>query len=108
MTADERRGERRIPIEMWVEELLGEDRYFQRSANLSLGGIYLEGTIPHPRGTIVNLKFTLPGDTDAIKVRGEIVGEPDEDRLGMNVKFLSLDETPGLTDRLKSFLAKGS
>ncbi len=74
----ERRQEKRIPVEMWVEERLGSETYFQRSANLSLGGIYLDHTIPHPPGTVVQLKFTLPGDSEPISVMGEIVGKPDQ------------------------------
>jgi hypothetical protein len=103
----EKREEKRIPIEMWVEEQRGEDTYFQRSANLSTGGIYLDGTIPHPRGTLVQLKFTLPGEADAICVRGEIVGEPGAEHLGMHVKFLDLKKNEALLARVKAFVEKG-
>lgn len=102
-----RRAHRRLPVEMWVEEIRGADRYFQRSANLSLGGIYLDGTIPHPKGTVVQLKFTLPGDSEPIAVRGEIVGDPNEDRLGMNVKFVGIGDDPKLLARLRAFLDRG-
>ena len=64
-TTGERRGGPRIPIEMWVEETTGSERYFRRAGNLSRGGLRLEHTIPLPVGTMVNLTFTLPGDTDA-------------------------------------------
>jgi hypothetical protein len=101
---DERRSQKRIPIEMWVEEVRGTDRYFQRSANISIGGIYLDGTIPHPKGTIVQLKFTLPGEEDAVEVRGEIVGDPTEERLGMHVKFLDLENSESLRERIIRFV----
>ncbi len=106
--SDERRGERRLPVEMWVEEQRGQDRYFQRSANISAGGMFLEGTIPHPRGTVVQLKFTLPGDSVPVEIRGEIVGDPNEERLGMNVKFLGLDDdaNAALRERLRKFVDK--
>lgn len=100
----ERRVQKRIPVEMWVEEVRGADRYFQRSGNLSAGGMFLDSTIPHPKGTIVHLKFTLPGDTEPVNVRGEIVGDPDETRLGMHVKFLGLEDDPKLAERLKAFV----
>jgi uncharacterized protein (TIGR02266 family) len=77
---------------MWVEESRGHELYFQRSANLSTGGLFLENTIPHPVGTQVALKFSLPGDPEGIKVRGEIVGSPHGgEELGMSVKFIELD-----------------
>jgi uncharacterized protein (TIGR02266 family) len=87
----ERRESPRIPVEMWVEESTERELYFQRSANLSVGGIFLENTIPHPKGTVVNLQFTLPGDTTPIKVRGEIVNAAASDELGMGIKFLDVD-----------------
>jgi hypothetical protein len=101
---DERRNEKRIPVEMWVEEVRGTDRYFQRSANISIGGIYLDGTIPHPKGTVVQLKFTLPGEEEPVEVRGEIVGDPDEERLGMHVKFLELEQNASLVARIRRFV----
>ena len=35
--SEERRGGPRIPIEMWVEETTGSERYFRRAGNLSRG-----------------------------------------------------------------------
>jgi uncharacterized protein (TIGR02266 family) len=89
--AGERRETPRIPVEMWVEESTERELYFQRSANISVGGIFLENTIPHPKGTVVNLQFTLPGDTVPIKVRGEIVNAAASDELGMGIKFLEVE-----------------
>ena len=104
MDASDRRTEKRIPVEMWVEEQRGTDLYFQRSANISTGGIYLDGTIPHPKGTHVQLKFTLPGEAEAVEVRGEIVGDPQEERLGMHVKFLEMERNAGLRERIRRFV----
>jgi uncharacterized protein (TIGR02266 family) len=87
----EKRSHRRIPIMMWVEEVRDQALYFQRTGNLSLGGLYLDGTIPHPKGTLVKLTFTLPDEEQAMTVQGEIVGDPDEERLGMHVRFVDLD-----------------
>ncbi len=103
---EDRRAAKRIPVEMWVEEVRGGDRYFQRSGNVSLGGMYLDGTIPHPRGTVVVLRFTLPGDVEPVQIRGEIVGDPDERRLGMHVKFLTTDSNMSVIERLRAFLER--
>jgi len=90
----DRRESRRIPVEMWVEESTERELYFQRGANISLGGIFLQRTIPHTRGTVINLQFTLPGDAAPVKVRGEIVNVGDHaDDLGMGVKFVDLQES---------------
>jgi uncharacterized protein (TIGR02266 family) len=103
----ERRSSVRIPVEMWVEESTERELYFQRGANISEGGIFLERTIPHPRGTVVTLQFTLPNDTSPVKVRGEIVnvGEASNE-LGMGVKFLDLAE--GDRQRIQSFIERAA
>ncbi len=98
MAGDRRDGERRrsprVPIEMWVEESPRErETYFQRSANLSVGGIFLDHTVPHPLGTEVKLQFTLPGESEPVKVVGQIVGAtPDDAAAGMSVKFISMSD----------------
>jgi uncharacterized protein (TIGR02266 family) len=100
----ERRGEPRVPIEMWVEETTGSERYFRRAGNLSRGGLRLEHTIPLPVGTVVNLTFTLPGDKTPVAVSGEIVSAAAPEDLRMGVKFL--DPTPEARERIDAFLSK--
>ena len=100
-TAGERRKSDRVPVEMWVQESRGgRELYFQRAANLSRGGMYLENTIPHPFGTEVELEFTIPGQTRPVRLQGKIVnvasGTGD---LGMGVEFLAIDpETARVLD----------
>jgi hypothetical protein len=104
-TADsERRGGPRIPIEMWVEETTESERYFRRAGNLSRGGLRLDHTIPLPLGTVVNLTFTLPGDSSAVQVAGEIVSTAGPDELRMGVKFINL--TPEAQARIDGYLAR--
>jgi hypothetical protein len=87
ISAGERRGGPRIPIEMWVEETTDHERYFRRAGNLSRGGLGLDHTIPLPLGTQVNLTFTLPGDETPVTISGEIVSTAGPDELRMGVKF---------------------
>jgi hypothetical protein len=102
--AEERRGGPRIPIEMWVEETTGSERYFRRAGNLSKGGLRLEHTIPLPLGTIVNLTFTLPGDQTPVDVSGEIVSAAAPEDLRMGVKFVN--PTPDARAKIDAFLAR--
>ena len=101
---EERRQAARIPLEMWVEETTENERYFRRAGNLSRGGLRLDHTIPLPQGTIVNLTFTLPGDSTAICVSGEIVANSAPDDLRMGVKFLKLGE--GALDQIDAYLTR--
>jgi uncharacterized protein (TIGR02266 family) len=105
MADNERRRALRVPVEMWVEESNDRELYFQRSANLSIGGMFLENTVPHPVGTVITIRFTLPGDSVRIEVRAEIVNAADssEQGLGMGLKFIDLK--PEIEERLRTFIA---
>jgi uncharacterized protein (TIGR02266 family) len=98
----ERRASARMPIEMWVEELLEGGQVFRRAGNLSRGGMYLDHTIPIPLGTLVRLRFTLPGDNVPIVVNGEIVSISSSAALGMGVKFVNVD--PDAQSRIDAYV----
>ena len=100
----ERRKTERIPLEMWVEETTDNERYFRRAGTLSRGGLRLDHTIPLPMGTHVNLTFTLPGDSAAIVVSGEIVSNAGPEDLRMGVKFLNLSDEAA--KRIDDYLAR--
>ena len=104
MTTERRHGAR-VPVQIWVEEKTDRELYFQRSANLSAGGIYLENTIPHPVGTRVNLRFSLPGDADKIEVRAEVAAAiAGEEEFGMGLKFVDLDGA--VLERIQKYIAR--
>jgi uncharacterized protein (TIGR02266 family) len=104
MSDNERRNAVRVPVEMWVEESNDRELYFQRSANLSIGGMFLENTVPHPVGTVINIKFTLPGDTVKVMAKAQIVNASDSDSaLGMGLKFIDLETS--VEERIRSFIA---
>ena len=95
-----------MPVQIWVEEKTDRELYFQRSANLSAGGIYLENTIPHPVGTRVTLRFSLPGDAEKFEVRAEVTAaNTGEEEFGMGLKFVEL--APGVAERIQKYVASG-
>lgn len=103
----ERRQANRVPVQIWVEEKTDRELYFQRSANLSTGGIYLENTIPHPVGTRVNLRFQLPGDAEKIELKAEVAAAiAGEEEFGMGLKFVDLDG--GIAEKIKQYIARTS
>ncbi|GEM_PF-306932 len=88
----DRRQAVRAPIDLWMEEAHGEDLYFRRVGNLSLGGVFFENTIPHKPGTNVTLKFSVPGHERIIEAQGLVVSATNADKsFGMGVRFTSLD-----------------
>jgi uncharacterized protein (TIGR02266 family) len=103
----ERRRDRRIPVQIWVEEATDRELYFQRSANLSTGGIYLENTIPHPVGTRVTLRFALPGEGERLEVSAEVVGAiTGDEELGMGLKFIDLGAEHA--ERIRRYIERAS
>ena len=85
---------------MWVEEQHDRTTYYQRTANVSLGGVYLDGTLPHPRGTEVTLRLELPGAGAPVTQRARVVSDRVGEAPGMHLQFV--DE---VDDRLAAFLA---
>lgn len=99
----DRRADQRFPLELWMEELSGDDIYFRRSGNIAAGGVYFDRAIPHPLGTVVTLKFALPGDREMVVARGEVVSSaPNADGLGMGVKFVHIEGDGA--QRIRAFL----
>jgi PilZ domain len=86
----ERRRLPRTDVAIWVEERTNDALYYQRATNLSLGGIWLDGTLPHPPGTRVALDIELPGE-GPLRVNGEVVPRQ-AGASGMAVRFVGLSE----------------
>jgi type IV pilus assembly protein PilZ len=99
--SNEKRREQRVSIELWIEAARGDEVYYQRASNLSVGGAYFTRTVPLPLGTRVSLKFSLPGEAQEITCAGEIVAAQD---LGMGVHFLDL--APQDRDRLAQLVER--
>ena len=90
--ADRRHGERRlaprVKIEVWVEERREREVYWLRTADISEGGAFLEGSIPYVPGTRMELHIPLPGYGPFV-VQAEVVAAGDDrGELGMGVKFI--------------------
>ena len=102
----DRREDIRVPLELWMEEIVGKDVYFRRTGNVSPGGVYFDNAIPHIPGTEITLKFTLPGDRELVVARGKVVNPSRKKNadLGMSIKFISI-EGDGKA-RIKSFIQK--
>jgi uncharacterized protein (TIGR02266 family) len=86
---NDRRKATRVPVEFFLEERTGDALYYQRATNLSISGVYLEQTLPHPPGTRVDLQLRLPGDPAPIRLKGEVVNRASRD-VGMGVRFVEL------------------
>lgn len=91
--SNQRRHSVRAPMDLWVEEEHGEDLYFRRVGNLSVGGVFFENAIPHKTGTRVTVKFSVPGHERIIETQAEVVNTtPGKAGVGMGVRFVGLHE----------------
>ncbi|MBX5481682.1 MAG: PilZ domain-containing protein [Myxococcaceae bacterium] len=84
---EDKRLQRRIPVDIWMEVEGEGGLYYQRASNLSVGGAYFTQTFPLPFGSRAHLRFTLPGASEPIECQAEIVNTKE---LGMGVRFLDL------------------
>ena len=88
----QRRQDGRVPLELWMEEVVGEEVYFRRTGNVGIGGVYFDNAIPHKTGTEVTLKFTLPGDREMVVARGTVINKATKQNpLGMRVRFIKIE-----------------
>lgn len=86
----ERRGAKRVAVSIAVELRDGRGFSLHSTRDISSGGVFFDRAIPHAVGARVELSFTLPGDTRAIRCEGEVVNVPDAKDYGMGVRFLNL------------------
>ncbi len=88
-----------IPVLISTE---GTDNFkIDYTSDVSVGGFLIQTGTPLKKGTILDIRFRLPGAIKLIEAKGEVVWsheykpgtEPKQDALpGMGVKFLELDE----------------
>ena len=94
--SDNRRGERgRVPIRVLVEYESVEDFLIDYTANMSIGGMFIQTRNPLPIGTRFRLRFRIPGRAKAVETLAEVrwVLKPEEAgpmKPGMGVQFEEL------------------
>lgn len=86
----DRRAAKRIPLEMWMEEVEKGHVALRRTGDVSAGGAYFDRIVPHPLGTRIALRIPIPGDDEEVRVYGEVVNL-EKDGTGMGVKFTEFD-----------------
>lgn len=107
---DNRRRQRRIPVDCEVTFTSESNFYVGFTENVSEGGLFVASTDLLPPGTEVNLRFTLPGDDAPTYVDGvvrwqrwaEDVG--DQIAPGLGIEFVGLD--PVMRARIEEFVQR--
>ena len=97
-TGRERRKAQRILINLEVDYTCEDTFLFAYITDLSALGIFIRTTSPEPAGTHLNMRFTLPGEEDALEAEGEVIwinsfrpGDLSNLNPGMGVRFIDLE-----------------
>lgn len=97
----ERRKQLRVTVSLPVEVRDGRGFSLHSTRDISSGGVYFDRAIPHRVGSRVELSFTLPGDSRALRCTGEVVNVPDAHDYGMGIRFIDL--SPQDCQRIEDF-----
>jgi len=105
----DRRYQRRLPIRITVEYEDMEDFLTDYTANLSIGGMFIETEEPLAVGTHFRLRFTVPTRTSPIDTIAEVRWSQDRTAgspmaPGMGVRFQELSPTD--LDAVQEMLAR--
>jgi type IV pilus assembly protein PilZ len=102
----ERRGHQRVLVSMEVDYRCDDTFLFAYITDLSVMGIFIQTTNPHPPGTMLNLRFKPPGHPQ-LDVEGRVIWinpprKHDSINPGMGVQFVDL--TPAQRDQIKELV----
>jgi uncharacterized protein (TIGR02266 family) len=91
----DRRIASRLPARFLVEYEHLEDFLIDYSANLSIGGMFIQTTRPLPVGTRFRLRFKIPGRARPVETEGVVCwvippDHPGPEKVGMGIKFFEL------------------
>jgi type IV pilus assembly protein PilZ len=91
----DKRAAERLPIRMLVEYESSEDFLIDYTANMSIGGMFIQTSNPLEVGTRFRLRFRIPGRDEPVDTIGEVcwVLTPEEAgcmQPGMGVRFEEL------------------
>jgi PilZ domain len=89
LSTPERRAHTRTPVDLWVEECHSDAIYYQRATDISLDGLFLTRTLPHPPGTRVHLKVHFDDGGSNVELDAEVVS--DRRGLGMGMRFVDIN-----------------
>jgi type IV pilus assembly protein PilZ len=90
---DERRRERRAPIELKVEYKRLNTFFYDYTKNISKGGTFIKTKKPLPIGTRFLFKLTVPQREEPFELLGEVVwSQGDAEEPGMGIRFIYNDE----------------
>ena len=108
MSHERREGGARVTVEIDVDLGTYGPYALSRLENVSIGGAFLTSEKLRPVGTVLKLRFKLPGDDEPIEAEGEVMwtyaqrGNSLVNNSGIGVKFTQILQSD--RDRIKTFI----
>jgi len=102
------RKDLRVLVQMEVEGVLGENAFYGESENISRGGLLIKSETLLKKGSVINIKFHLPGKQYHIEAEGEVVRideESFEPKYGLGIAFQDLNSIA--KEMIRDFIKKG-
>ncbi len=88
--ASDRRSSQRAQLIVRVEYSTVDELFSEFTSDINDGGLFIETDSPQPLGTEVSMRFSLPGQPEAVITTGRVVRVSqvgDEGPAGMGVEF---------------------
>lgn len=84
------------------EDEFGEGLFFVKSRDISMGGLFLDSSIPVRLGTLLFLSLALPPHKRPLKMTGQVVRLTQPE--GIGIRFVGLSDVA--RKRLEEFLSE--
>jgi uncharacterized protein (TIGR02266 family) len=84
----ERRSAKRVALIAEIEYSSDSPSVTKRLTDLSTDGLFIDTMSPLPPGTLLSIRFNLPGDPLPVVVLAEVAWG--QEHLGMGVRFMNL------------------
>jgi len=94
----ESRDDHRIPINLLVDYRSEGHYLFDFCKDLGTGGVFIQTKTPLPKGSTIELTFTIPDSKETLKTKGEIIwvqesgSQRGDQTPGMGVQFHQFNE----------------
>ncbi len=110
LKSTDNRDDHRIPINLLVDYRTEGHYLFDFCKDLGTGGVFIQTNSPLPKGSTIDLTFTIPDSKETLRTKGEIIWvqqsgcQRSDQTAGMGVEFHQFDENQ--REILQSFVER--
>lgn len=101
------RRDLRVFVRMKVEGDVGGENFYGESENISIGGVLLKSEVLLKKGSVIKLRFLLPGEQYHVEAKGEVIRTDEESfkpEYGLGISFQDMGSMA--KEMIKDFFKK--